>query len=44
LSRRPAAASLVSGDPGIGKTAIAAELVKSGGHVHHFNILKKGAS
>jgi len=33
---------LVNGAPGIGKTAVAAELVKGGGHVHHFNILKKG--
>jgi hypothetical protein len=40
----PSGFFLVSGDPGIGKTAVAAELVKSGGHAHHFNILKKGVA
>ncbi|HEX5535067.1 MAG TPA: ATP-binding protein [Actinomycetales bacterium] len=29
---------VISGEPGIGKTAIAASLVLRGGYVHHFNI------
>ncbi len=29
---------LIRGEPGIGKTAIAAQLVKQRGYVHHFNI------
>jgi hypothetical protein len=30
---------IVCGEPGIGKTALAAQLVKTGGHVHHFNVV-----
>ena len=29
----------IRGDPGIGKTALAAYLVKTNGYIHHFNIL-----
>lgn len=32
----------VRGDPGIGKTALVAQLVKSNGYVHHFNIRGEG--
>jgi hypothetical protein len=34
----PSGYVLIRGEPGIGKTAIAAQLVKSRGCVHHFNI------
>jgi hypothetical protein len=34
----PSGYVMVLGEPGIGKTAIAASLVVRGGHVHHFNI------
>ncbi len=33
---------LVRGDPGIGKTALAAQIVKTRGYVHHFNIRAEG--
>jgi hypothetical protein len=33
---------LVSGDPGIGKSAVAAQLIKANGYVHHFNIRAEG--
>ncbi|NVM23034.1 MAG: hypothetical protein HWN68_14785 [Desulfobacterales bacterium] len=32
----------VRGDPGIGKSAIAAQMVKTKGYVHHFNIRAEG--
>ena len=32
----------VRGDPGIGKSALAAQLVKTNGYVHHFNIRSEG--
>jgi len=32
----------VRGDPGIGKTALAAEMVKVRGYVHHFNVWTEG--
>lgn len=32
----------IKGDPGIGKSAIASELVKRGGYIHHFNIRAEG--
>jgi hypothetical protein len=35
---------IVRGDPGIGKTAVTAQLVKTGGHIHHFNINAEGIS
>ena len=34
--------TLVRGEPGIGKTAIAAELIRSRNYVHHFNIATDG--
>jgi hypothetical protein len=33
---------LVTGDPGIGKSAISAQLVKTRGYIHHFNIRAEG--
>jgi hypothetical protein len=33
---------LLTGDPGIGKSAISAQLVKTRGYVHHFNIRAQG--
>ncbi len=35
---------VVRGDPGIGKSAIAAELVRTRGYPHHFNIAAEGIS
>jgi hypothetical protein len=35
---------LVRGDPGIGKTALAAQIVKTRGYVHHFNIRAEGVN
>ncbi|GGX66195.1 P-loop NTPase family protein [Streptomyces hiroshimensis] len=35
---------LVLAKPGVGKTAIAAELVRRGGHVHHFNVRAEGVN
>ena len=32
----------ITGDPGIGKSAIASELVSRGGYIHHFNIRAEG--
>jgi len=32
----------VRGDPGIGKSALAAQLVKTNGYIHHFNIRSEG--
>jgi hypothetical protein len=32
----------IVGDPGIGKTALAAQLVKQRGYIHHFNIKAEG--
>jgi hypothetical protein len=34
--------TLVRGEPGIGKTAIAAELIRSRNYVHHFNVATDG--
>lgn len=33
---------IIRGDPGIGKSALAAQMVRTGGHVHHFNIRAEG--
>jgi hypothetical protein len=35
---------IVRGDPGIGKTSLSAQLVKTRGYVHHFNIRAEGIS
>ncbi len=32
----------IRGDPGIGKSALAAQMVKTNGYVHHFNIRSEG--
>lgn len=32
----------IRGDPGIGKSTLAAQMVKSGGYIHHFNIRSEG--
>ena len=32
----------IRGDPGIGKSALAAQLVKTNGYIHHFNIHSEG--
>jgi hypothetical protein len=39
---RSAGYFVVRGDPGIGKSALMARMVKDGGHVHHFNIRSEG--
>lgn len=33
---------IINGDPGIGKSALAAQLVRSRGYIHHFNIRAEG--
>lgn len=33
---------IIRGDPGIGKTSLIAHMVKTRGHVHHFNISTRG--
>lgn len=33
---------VLRGDPGIGKSALIARMVKDGGHVHHFNVRAEG--
>jgi hypothetical protein len=38
LSRNPSGYFVISGEPGIGKTALMAQLVKSRGYPHHFNV------
>ncbi len=38
-ARNPRGYFHLTGDPGIGKTALAAQLVKRFGYIHHFNIL-----
>ncbi len=42
VAKEPRGYFLLLGDPGIGKTALMAEQVKRGGHVHHFNIRTDG--
>jgi hypothetical protein len=32
----------IRGDPGIGKSALAAQMVRTNGYVHHFNIMSEG--
>ena len=34
----------IRGDPGIGKSALAAELVETNGYVHHFNVRAEGCN
>jgi hypothetical protein len=42
LKSNPRGYFLILGDPGIGKSALAAQLVKSQGYIHHFNIRAEG--
>lgn len=42
LAEAPRGYLRIEGDPGIGKTALAAELVRRHGHVHHFNRRSEG--
>lgn len=42
MAENPRGYFLVRGEPGIGKTAIAAQIVRSEGYVHHFNIRAEG--
>jgi len=42
LAHRPGGYYLIKGDPGIGKSAIAASLVKKYGCIHHFNVRTLG--
>ncbi len=42
LEEKPQGYFLLRGDPGIGKSALAAELVRQRGCVHHFNIRAEG--
>ena len=42
--RRPRGYFLIRGDPGIGKSSLAAEIVRRHGYVHHFNIRADGIS
>jgi hypothetical protein len=44
LSEHPRGYFLLTGDPGIGKSSLAAELVRRRGWVHHFNIRAEGTS
>lgn len=44
MREHPRGYFVVRGDPGIGKSALTAQLVKTGGHVHHFNIRAEGIS
>lgn len=38
----PSGYIIISGEPGIGKTALMAQLVKNRGYIHHFNISLQG--
>jgi hypothetical protein len=40
--RFPSGYVLITGEPGIGKSALMAELVKERGYIHHFNIAQQG--
>jgi hypothetical protein len=42
IDSNPRGYFLLSGDPGIGKSAISAKLVKDHGYIHHFNIRADG--
>ena len=44
VDQAPRGYFFVRGDPGMGKTALMAELVKRHGYVHHFNILTRRIS
>ncbi|HME09320.1 MAG TPA: hypothetical protein VKG25_19835 [Bryobacteraceae bacterium] len=42
VAENPRGYYFVRGDPGIGKSALAAQLVKQNGYVHHFNVRAEG--
>ena len=42
LSDNPRGYYFIRGDPGIGKTASLAQMVKTRGYVHHFNVRAEG--
>ena len=44
IATNPRGYFIVRGDPGIGKSALAAQFVKKKGYVHHFNIRAEGIS
>jgi hypothetical protein len=44
IGANPRGYYFVRGDPGIGKSALAAHLVKTRGYVHHFNIRSEGSN
>jgi hypothetical protein len=44
LHANPRGYLVIRGQPGIGKTALAAQLVKTKGYVHHFNSRSKGVT
>ncbi|MEM7349432.1 MAG: CHAT domain-containing protein [Acidobacteriota bacterium] len=43
VASNPCGYFLIEGDPGVGKTALLAELVRRHGHPHHFNFLREDA-
>lgn len=42
LAEKPRGYFVLRGDPGIGKSALAAELVRRSSHLHHFNVRSEG--
>ncbi len=42
IDKNPRGYFFIIGDPGIGKSALAAQIVKQNGYVHHFNIRAEG--
>jgi hypothetical protein len=42
LEREPCGYFIVRGEPGIGKTSLAAQLIKTRGYIHHFNVRAEG--
>lgn len=44
LNEKPRGYFFIVGDPGIGKSALVAQMIKQNGYVHHFNIRAQGVS
>lgn len=44
MDKNPRGYFFIIGDPGIGKSALAAQMIKQNGYVHHFNIQAQGIS
>ena len=42
IDQHPSGYFIIRGEPGIGKSALAAQLTKSRGYIHHFNIRAEG--